>query len=182
MRAPLLEAQEKYNNNSAKVDALINWIFKLKKNTTETEFSLSMDSFYKELKSYYEKHLDLAKMDTQIKQVELGIKEAIDSYNKRIKSSNVKADNTTTSSYNSNTTSNKQNEFSEQYKFQTTFDNPLDKVPLRELPDIDSRITYMCPINATVYVIDNPTRDVYFKVYVNGYTGYLSKGYLKRKW
>jgi len=84
MITPLKIAQEKYNNNSAKVDALINWIFELKKNTNETEFTLRMDYFYKELKSYYEKDIDLARMDAQIKQVELGIKEAIDSYNTRV--------------------------------------------------------------------------------------------------
>jgi len=63
---------------------LINWTFELKKNTTETEFTLHMDNFYKELKSYYEKDLDLARIDAQIKQVELGIKEEIENYNKRV--------------------------------------------------------------------------------------------------
>ena len=82
--APAKMMRQRYDNNAAKVDGLINWIFELKKTTTESEFSLSMDYYYKILKSYYDNNLDLARMDTQIKQVELGIREAIELYNKRM--------------------------------------------------------------------------------------------------
>jgi uncharacterized membrane protein YhaH (DUF805 family) len=67
-----------------------------------------------------------------------------------------------------------------QYKFQTTFDNPVMEVPLREQPDVNSREVYKCPKNAIVYVIDN-SGNTFIKVNVNGYTGYLSAGWLKRQ-
>lgn len=63
-----------------------------------------------------------------------------------------------------------------QYKFQTTFDNPVFEVPLREKPSVNSREIYKCPKNSTIYVIDN-SGELFFKVYVNGYTGYLSKDF-----
>lgn len=83
--------------------------------------------------------------------------------------------------YNSNAYSSKESYYNGQYKYQTTFDNPIFEVPLREKPSVNSREIYKCPKNATVFVIDN-TGEIFFKVYVNGYTGYLSKGFLKRKW
>lgn len=67
------------------------------------------------------------------------------------------------------------------YLFKTTFNNPVINVPLRNSPDPNAKEIYRCPKEATVYVIDNKG-DLYFKVYVNGYTGYLSKGFLQRKW
>ncbi len=89
--------------------------------------------------------------------------------------------NTSNNNYNSNTYSSNESYYNGQYKFQTTFDNPVFEVPLREQPNVNSIEVYKCPKNATVYVIDN-TGETFFKVYVNGYTGYLSKGFLKRKW
>lgn len=67
------------------------------------------------------------------------------------------------------------------YKFKTTFDAPPFEIPLRELPDVSSEEIYKCPKNSIIYVIDNSDTN-FFKVYVNGYTGYLSTGFLKRKW
>lgn len=84
IQAPARMMRQKYDNNAAKVNSLIDWTFELKKNKTDNEFQRQIDNYYKELKSYYDNNLDLARMDTQIKQVELGIKEAIDAYNKRV--------------------------------------------------------------------------------------------------
>ncbi|KAA6345149.1 hypothetical protein EZS27_007263 [termite gut metagenome] len=77
--------------------------------------------------------------------------------------------------YNSYSSPNKG--YSGNYKFVTTTRN---KVPLREWSNVNSPEIYQCPQNATVYVIDN-SGDVYFRVHVNGYTGYISKGYLNRQ-
>ena len=65
-----------------------------------------------------------------------------------------------------------------QYKYQTTFDNPPFEIPLRESPNVNSREIFKCPPNAIVYVIDD-SHEVFSKVYVNEYTGYLSKRALK---
>jgi clan AA aspartic protease (TIGR02281 family) len=67
------------------------------------------------------------------------------------------------------------------FKFQTTFNNPPFEIPIRTEPNVNSREVYSCPKNAKVYVIDN-NDEIFFKVYVNGYTGYLTSGFLKRKW
>lgn len=67
------------------------------------------------------------------------------------------------------------------YKFKTTFNDPPFEIPLRKLPDVSSEEVYECPKKSIIYVIDNSDNN-FFKVYVNGYTGYLSTGFLKRKW
>ncbi|HPM90998.1 MAG TPA: retroviral-like aspartic protease family protein [Tenuifilaceae bacterium] len=82
---------------------------------------------------------------------------------------------------NSNNYSSKESVYTGNYKFATTFDNPPFEVPIRSEPNVNSREVYKCPKNATVYVIDN-SGEIFFKVYVNGYTGYITKGFLKRKW
>lgn len=84
IQAPARMMRQRYDNNAAKVNALIDWTFELKKNKADNEFQRQIDNYYKVLKSYYDNNLDLARMDTQIKQVELGIKEAIDAYNQRV--------------------------------------------------------------------------------------------------
>lgn len=96
------------------------------------------------------------------------------------------SNNSTANNSNNNTNSNSQKstnntEYTGYYKFKTTFDNPTFELPLRSEPNVNSREIYKCPKNATVYVIDN-SGEIFFKVHVNGYTGYVSKGYLKRKW
>ncbi|MBK8723403.1 MAG: retroviral-like aspartic protease family protein [Saprospiraceae bacterium] len=70
--------------------------------------------------------------------------------------------------------------YSGYYKFKTTLDNPPFEIPLRDKSGIDGIELYKCPKNATIYVIDNSGQE-YFKVYVNGYTGYLRNHWLK-KW
>ncbi len=66
------------------------------------------------------------------------------------------------------------------YKFTSTLDNPSFDLPLRSQPSVSALEIYKCPKNATIYVIDN-SGDLYFKVYVNGYTGYISKQWLTRQ-
>jgi hypothetical protein len=108
--------------------------------------------------------------------IEKGSKDYVDNS----KTLNTNNNNSSTNNNNSNTDSSKKSYFDGEYKFQTTFDNPVMEVPLREQPDVSSREVYKCPKNATVYVIDN-SGGTFFKVHVNGYTGYLSKGWLLRQ-
>jgi len=93
----------------------------------------------------------------------------------------VYSNNSNTSNYSNRTDISNNETHSSTYKYMTTFDNPPTEVPLREEPNVNSRQVYRCPKESIVYVIDN-SGETFFKVYVNGYTGYLSKGYLKRKW
>lgn len=72
------------------------------------------------------------------------------------------------------------NHLSGSYKYRTSFQNPVNKVPLLSLPNSQSRVVYKCPKNAIVYVIDN-SDDTYFKVSVDGRTGYVSTKSLARK-
>lgn len=92
------------------------------------------------------------------------------------------SNNSTANNSNNNTLKSTNNtEYTSYYKFKTTFDNPTFELPLRSEPNVNSREIYKCPKNATVYVIDN-SGEIFFKVHVNGYRGYVSKGHLKRKW
>lgn len=65
------------------------------------------------------------------------------------------------------------------YLFKTTFDNPPYEPQLRKELDINSKIIYTCPKDATVFVIAIDQASC--KVYVNGNIGFLSKGILKRQ-
>ena len=47
-------------------------------------------------------------------------------------------------------------------------------VPIRTLPNVNSEIVYTCPKDAKVFVLDNDGK-TYYRVYVNGYYGYISK-------
>lgn len=51
--------------------------------------------------------------------------------------------------------------------------------PLRKAPSYSSKTIYNCPKNAQVEVLDN-SREMYYKVKVNGYTGYIAKGHLEK--
>lgn len=66
------------------------------------------------------------------------------------------------------------------FKFVTTFNNPPFEMPLRKLPNLESEVIYYCPKNSVVNVIDNSNK-FFFIVNVNGYIGYISTGFLLRK-
>jgi hypothetical protein len=83
----------------------------------------------------------------------------------------------------SNNTSSKvpaSNENNGKYLYATTFNDPPFEVPLRSEPKVTSYEIYKCPKDAIVYVIDNK-RDVFYKVKVDGFKGYISKNFLMRK-
>lgn len=71
------------------------------------------------------------------------------------------------------------NENKGKYLYTTTFNDPPFDVPLRREPKVTSYEIYKCPKDAIVYVIDNKS-DVYYKVKVDGFTGYISKNFLMR--
>jgi len=68
----------------------------------------------------------------------------------------------------------------EEVIFITKFDSPAGEVPLLAEPEVQSQIIYNCPGDAMIQVIEHAGG--YFRVKVNGYTGYLSKNLLVRKW
>lgn len=83
MESAVMAVQRKYEVNEKKVDALIDCIFEIKGQTSDKEFLQKMDNYYKRLKSFYGQ--DLARMDREIREVQLGIKEEVDKYNRQNK-------------------------------------------------------------------------------------------------
>lgn len=79
----LNRAEQKQANNEQKVLKLIDDVCYLHALTNDTLFQKRMVSLYNILKYWYEE-VPLAKMDNEIKKVELSIKEAITEHNKRI--------------------------------------------------------------------------------------------------
>lgn len=67
------------------------------------------------------------------------------------------------------------------YIYKTTFDNAPFKISLRNRPSAGGDEIYSCPKNSIVYVIDK-SGETYYKAYVNGYIGFLTKHYLSRKY
>ncbi len=64
--------------------------------------------------------------------------------------------------------------------YTTTFNNPPFELSLYEKPNINSSVRYKCPKNAQVKVIEK-YNNTFYKVIVDGYSGYVSKKWLKRQ-
>ena len=64
------------------------------------------------------------------------------------------------------------------YLFWTTFYSSYSFIPLREKIDLNAKIIYDCPQNCKVYVIED-LGNLQYKVFINGYTGYISSKFLK---
>jgi|GEM_PF-1468825 hypothetical protein len=62
--------------------------------------------------------------------------------------------------------------------FETRFISESIDIFLREEPNVMSKEVYKCPKNAVVKVIDT-SNEKYYKVIVNGYSGYVRSGFLK---
>lgn len=82
--APAMMMKERYDNNASKVDALIESIFELRKQTDDEVFLKTLDKQYQKLKGFY--NMNLAAMDNQIREVHFAILEEVDKYNRKIKS------------------------------------------------------------------------------------------------
>lgn len=67
--------------------------------------------------------------------------------------------------------------YSGKYKFNSLLNTDYPNPMLLEEPFAYSKTIYNVPRNAVVYVIDN-TGEVFYKVFVNGNIGYISKYYL----
>lgn len=95
-------------------------------------------------------------------------------YNKIIKYVN----NMNTTTYNKRSSSNKN---SRSVKFESGLIKTAIDIYLRSEPNPMGSKIYKCPPNSIVEVIDD-SGEIYFKVVVDGYSGYISKKLLKRKW
>jgi hypothetical protein len=85
-------------------------------------------------------------------------------------SSTNSSQKSTSNSYNNGT-------YNATYKYVTSFDDPAWEIPLR---NEGMKEIYKCPKDSKVYVIDNSGK-TYYWVYVDGFEGWLTKHYLKRK-
>ncbi len=78
--------RQRADNNAAKVDELINWIYSIKSQSIDKELSEVLDIYLKHLSGFYNQ--DLARMDDQIRNVKRGIYEEIGNYNLRVQQRN----------------------------------------------------------------------------------------------
>ena len=65
-------------------------------------------------------------------------------------------------------------DYSGSYIYLTFIDDPGIEVPLRSSQNVNSEVTYIIPNDSKVYVI-NKNHETYYRVYVNGHYGYVSK-------
>lgn len=80
--APAMIMKQRYDNNAAKVDALIKYVLELKTKTNDQQFLAYLDGWYQSLKKLYK--YDLARMDNDIRECQMLIQEGIDVHVKRI--------------------------------------------------------------------------------------------------
>lgn len=64
--------------------------------------------------------------------------------------------------------------------YKAIFDNPATDLSLRETANLNSQIVVTLPKGMTLYVLDE-SDNVFAKVHVNGYTGYIAKRFIKRR-
>ena len=79
-----------------------------------------------------------------------------------------------TETTNENSTNAGPRNYSGKYIYFTFIDDQGIDVPLRTLPNVNSEVVYTCPIDAKVFVLNND-HETYYRVYVNGFYGYVSK-------
>ncbi len=84
---PAMQMRQRADNNAAKIDQLIDWIFSIKRQSIDQQLSNALDTYYHKLQAFYEG--DLARMDNQIRSVKRGIQEEIDKYNQRVRDANI---------------------------------------------------------------------------------------------
>lgn len=157
--APALIMKQRYDNNAAKVDALIESIFELKKQTNDENFLKAMDMYYQRLKGFY--RMDLAKMDNQIRDVRFAILEEVDKYNRKIKNQNQ------------NNTTTKKKDASNLKGYQKVYENS----PILEEPDMSANQIGKAT-NSMVEIIF-PYNDNFYKVRNGTIEGYLWIGWFK---
>ncbi|WP_157886761.1 hypothetical protein [Hymenobacter sp. PAMC 26628] len=68
-----------------------------------------------------------------------------------------------------------------EFRFKTYFNNPGINPPLRDNASVTANEVYSCPTDAAVYVLEDTPGSGYCKVYVNGYTGFVSKALLAKQ-
>jgi hypothetical protein len=64
------------------------------------------------------------------------------------------------------------------YLYKTQFNSPAANPSIREFPSLNSKVIHIASRNSPVFVIDE-TDNVFLKVYVEGYTGYVSRRFVK---
>ncbi|MDM1500548.1 SH3 domain-containing protein [Myroides odoratimimus] len=163
MASVAMSLRQKYDENQKYLYSLKKGIIELKGAISEQSFINQLDQKFKEL-SYLEGG-DLARSTSELNQIEVDLLNIISNY--KIWDSQKKQ--STTNTYNSNG-----------YLFITSA-NTSYGLNLYSEPNIDSRIIHVCQGECEVMVIDN-SGEIYFKVVVNGYSGYVNKYSLKRQW
>ncbi len=164
LRQKVIEAQAR--NTYLKKKAEMNMFYQ-ELNLLYKMFFHSYENKLYTFSNQFQKHLDYAKKNQRFYNLD-AVKELENNYIQFLKNMNRE------------TTTSKEKSFNKNYIYTTTFDNPPFKVPLRSEPSLNSTVRYECPKNATVKVIDN-TGEIFYKVIVNGYSGYVSKKLLKRQ-
>lgn len=163
MSSVAMSLRQKYDENQKYLYTLKKEIINLKGVISEQTFINQLDQKFKEL-SFLENG-DLARSTGDLNQIEVDILNIISNY----KAWDSQKSNNVSKTYNSNG-----------YLFITSADTSYG-LNLYAEPNMESRIIHVCKGTCEVMVIDN-SGDTYFKVVVDGYSGYVSKYNLKRQW
>jgi clan AA aspartic protease (TIGR02281 family) len=81
------------------------------------------------------------------------------------------------SSFKSN---NNKYEYTGMYLYKAIFNSPATNLSLRESASLESQIIVTLPKSSTLYVIDE-SDNVFAKVHAGGYTGFISKRFIKKR-
>jgi hypothetical protein len=173
----LAAKQERYDNNIADIT---NHLEQLQNQLTEyddyekEEKAISM--FAEVITAFNNKNsmVDFSSNSTKVDVKNYFTRE----FNRIIKYVNNMSSKTT---YSNNYPNNSTNSKTSSMNFETGFISvPID-IFLRAEPNVMSKAVYKCPKKAVVKVVDT-SNEKYYKVVVDGYSGYISSALLKRKW
>lgn len=155
--APAAAMNQRYESNAARVDAMIEGIFELKKQTNDPEFLKAMDKHYQKLKGFYK--MNLAAMSNEIREVRFAILEDIDKYDKRMKNQ---------------TTVVKQKDISNLSGYQTVYKHS----PIIDRPDIVNGKDLGRADDGIVVILEKYD-DNFYKVKVGEVIGYIWNGWFR---
>lgn len=154
MRVPLA-LQKKYDENQKYLYQLKKWIIELQTQIKVEKYNILLEDEYDFLTSIEDG--DLARATKILNDSELNIMKIIKEYNNYVE----KFTNVTFS-----------------YKFITSIASSVNKAFLIDKPNIFSSVIYEIPLDSDIYVIEYSNED-YYKVNVNGKTGYIYKRVLR---
>jgi len=161
LKQAVMHRQAIFDNNRNKINDLVDWIYKLKSQTNDTEFLNILDNYQKKLIAL--KGGDLSVLGDEIKKIEWEINDEILKHNSK----------QSTSSNSSSTIT--ENKFNTGDHVMTSTDSPV-----RDNPNVNANELFRTSSNQIVKILYN-VNGVFYAIEIDGKQGFISRNFLLEK-